>query len=175
MVRRNMVVALFACVLMCGGCSKDSADPSKPVIKPTPEQIAKMCNGAGQVSALTWIAVSKPTPADVKDVKFVIDEITKAMVGYTGEGFIGMLPSIDVAIAKAFPGTDERSKALKRLAHLLASNGLVALDNLFAAHPDWEVKGDQAAIYVSAFTTGASDVLSDFAAGKIKIKSAENL
>lgn len=168
---RNIGVGIVLCAaLLCGGCAKETKpDSGQPTVKVqlTPEQIAKICHGAGQVSALSWVAIAQPTQDDVNAVKFVIGEIDRAMVNYQGQGFLGMLPQIDEAIKKAIPGTDKRSVALRRLAHLLASTGLVSLDNLFFSHPDWSQKGDQAAGYVRAFGEGALEEL-----GNVKARVA---
>ena len=159
MVRRMFVVAMAAMMFCLMGCSKD---------KLTPEQITALCSDAGQVSALAWVAKDTPTPDEVKAVKFVLDEISKGMAGYQGDGFAGMLPQINEAIKKAFPGTDERSLALQKMAILLATRTLTNLDELFAKHPEWDKKGDVAAGYVKAFTDGGSTALNGF----IKSKSA---
>lgn len=44
-----------------------------------------------------------------------------------------------------------------------AAIALTQLDNLFDKHPSWKTQGVQVAIYVAAFTKGASDGLTDLA------------
>ena len=160
-----MVVLLAMVMVAPTGCNSSGGGTTPPVVKKlTPEQITKLCNDGGQMAALAWVAKVTPTPDQVKAVKIVLDEIGKAMTGFQGGSFTGMLPQIDEAIKKAFPGTDERSLALQKMAHLFASDTLTALDDLFAQHPDWDKKGNIAAGYVNAFTTGASAALDDFVA-----------
>lgn len=152
MTRRAVLCAalVLACVPM--GCGEKPA-------KLTPEQIIKICDEGGQAAALAWVAAAKPSADQITQVKFVLDEISAAMASYQGEGFIGMLPQINEVINATIKGEDERAVALRKLAHLLASNALVSLDDLFYKHPDWEKKGAQASQYVAAFTSGASKAL----------------
>ena len=152
MTRRVALCAVLVVMCVPMGCGE------KPV-KLTPEQIIRICDEGGQAAALSWVAATKPSAEQVKNVKFVLDEISKAMVEYQGDGFVGMLAQVDEIINSTIKGTDERAVALRKLAHLLASNALVGLDDLFYKHPDWEKKGAQASKYVGAFTGGASKAL----------------
>jgi hypothetical protein len=143
-----MAILLFAAT----GCTKPPP--------PTPEQIKKMCYTGGEVAALTWVAADQPTADEINACKVVVGLVSLNCKGWIEGGFISALPSIDEGIAKAFPGTDERAVALRRLSHLLAVELLTQLDILFAQHPDWKQQGDLISGYVSAFCDGALEGLS---------------
>ncbi len=153
-MRRNFLcLAVVGLLMIPFGCGE------KPL---TPEQITKICNESGQISALAWVAAAKPTPDQVKAVKFVLDDIAKNLKEYQQGGFIAALPGIEEGIKKAFPGEDERNIALRKIASTLAKNMLEGLDNLFAQHPDWKNKGAEVAGYVAAYASGGSAALDDF-------------
>ena len=156
MVRRVFSVVLLGTVLtLLGGCAK-----------PKPEDVVKLCRVSGEIAALTWIAVEQPKQDEVKAVAVVVDLVQQNCTGWQEGGFIAALPGIDLGIQKAFPGTDERSVALRKLCHLFALEMLTQLDLLFAQHPDWKTQGDQVANYVKAFCDGAKEGLKDFAVAR---------
>lgn len=160
MVRFGFVAAFLAAVMTFTGCSWSTGGKTAP--KLTPAQISTLCRETGEATALIWVAAATPTPAQIDKVKFVVVCVNDAMLSYQGQGFIGMLPEVDNIINQTIKGTDERAVAERRLAHLLASNVLVGLDDLFMKHPDWETKGAQAAAYVSSFAQGALGGLGNY-------------
>lgn len=152
MLRRVLLsVACFAALFATVGCQK-----------PTPEEIKLTCNLAGQASALAWVAIEQPKQDEIDAVKIVLTVIKVNVTEYPAGGFKVMIPTIDAIIAKEFPGTDERSIALRKMAHLLTVQTLTRLDILFDAHPAWKTKGAEVAGYVGAFCEGGLDALSDF-------------
>lgn len=120
----------------------------------TPEKRKELAAQAGQVAALSYLAIEKPDIEKAKAVKFVIDEITKGLTKYEEGGFKTTLPEIKKAVAKAFP--NEEQKAIRLLADKLAETLLSELDALFDRHPDWKKLGGEVAGIVAAFTGGAS-------------------
>jgi hypothetical protein len=153
---RFALLTSMLAVLFASGCSKPNLNP---------EQIRKVCFTSGELSALTWIAIEQPKPDEVKAVSVVLDLIQQNCTAWVVGGFIANLPGIDAGINKAIPGTDERSIALRKIAHIFALEMLTQLDLLFTQHPDWTTKGDQVAEYVKAFCEGGKEGLKDFMAG----------
>jgi len=145
MKRQLAVSGLLAALLLipATGCT-----PDKPVDK------KKIASDAGQLAALTYLAVQKPSIDDAKAVKKVIDEIVVSLDKYEEGGFKTALPRIKEAIRKAFPKEDQ--KALRLLGDKLAETLLDELDALFERHPEWKKLGQEVAVIVSAFCSGAS-------------------
>jgi len=153
MLRRTMLVGGLGLSLLfvCAGCGPD---------KMTVEKRKEVAYQAGNVAALSYLAIEKPTVEQAKAIKLVIDEITKSLGQYQEGGFKSALPKIKEAIAKAFPS--EEQKATRMLADKLADALLTELDALFVRHPDWKTLGGEVAGIVAAFTAGASKGFEDY-------------
>lgn len=138
-------------LLVCASCGPD---------KVTPEKRKEMAYQAGNLAALSYLAVEKPTKEQATAIKLVIDEITKSLGQYQEGGFKSALPKIKEAIAKAFPKEDQ--KATRLLADKLAETLVTELDKLFDRHPDWKTLGGEVAGIVASFTSGASKGFEDY-------------
>lgn len=148
MVRRSLLLCLpFILLLPTTGCLNGGSSM-------TPEKRKEIAEQAGQVAALSYLAIEKPSVDQAKAIKMVIDEVTKSLNAYEEGGFKTALPKLKEAIAKAFPG--EEKKALRLLADKLAETLVSELDALFDRHPDWKKLGNEVAGIIASFTTGAS-------------------
>jgi hypothetical protein len=126
----------------------------------TPEKRKELAYQAGNLAALSYLAIEKPTKEQAGAVKMVVDEITKNLGQYQEGGFKSALPKIKEAIVKAFPNEDQ--KATRMLADKLAEALLTELDKLFERHPDWKTLGGEVAGIVASFTSGASKGFEDY-------------
>jgi hypothetical protein len=151
MTRRSAFGLMAALLLVSTSCGETSI---------TPEKRKELAYQAGNVAALTYLAVEKPTTDQAKAIKLVIDEITKSLGQYQEGGFKTALLKIKEAVAKAFPNEDQ--KATRLLADKLAETLLTELDELFERHPDWKVLGGEVAGIVASFTFGASKGFEDY-------------
>ena len=135
------------------GCGPDNAQM-------TPEKRKEVAFQAGQIAALTYLAIEKPSKEQATAIKVVVDEVTKSLGQYQQGGFITAVPKIKEGIAKAFPKEDQ--KALRLLADKLAETLLTELDKLFERHPDWKTLGGEVAGITASFTAGASKGFEDY-------------
>jgi hypothetical protein len=151
MTRRSVFGVLGALLLASTSCGETPL---------TPEKRKEMAYQAGNLAALSYLAIEKPTKEQATAVKLVVDEITKSLGQYQEGGFKSALPKIKEAIAKAFP--KEEQKALRLLADKLADTLVNELDKLFDRHPDWKTLGGEVAGIVASFTSGASKGFEDY-------------
>lgn len=128
--------------------------------KMTPEKRKEVAQQAGQIAALSYLAIRKPSTEDAKAIRQVIDQIVVGLDKYQEGGFKTSLAEIKKGIEKAFPKEDQ--KGVRLLAEKLAEDLLTELDALFKRHPDWKTLGDEVASIVAAFGTGASSGFEDY-------------
>lgn len=154
MTRRLMLVGCLSALLLAPtiGCA--------PEKKMTQGDRVKIAKEAGQIAALTYLAIQKPGVENTKAIKQVIDQIVVNLDKYQEGGFLTALPEIKKGIAKAFPKPEQ--KATRLLADKLAEDLLAELDALFKRHPDWTMLGDEVAAIVAAFGSGASKGFEDY-------------
>ena len=147
---------LLPCLLLflMAGCGNGKK------IEWTAEKRAEVSKKAGAAAASAYLLIDKPDTETVKAIQVVLAKITENLTGYQEGGFVGSLPGIDDAIAKALPSTEDKGK--RAAAHNLAKTLLEELDKLFADHPDWKTLGGEVAGIVGAFTTGASDAFKPY-------------
>jgi len=153
MNRRTWVTCLVLGVVGLTGCTGGK-------IVETPEQRASLAKHAGRAAALGYLAINKPEDVTAKGIAVVIDKVKENLTGWKEGGFIGSLPGIKEAIAKALPGEDK--EAYRLAAEVLAKILVEELDNLFAKHADWKDKGNEVASIIVAFCSGASSSFEDY-------------
>jgi len=136
------LVLLFACSACTG---------------PGPEERLKIAKEAGSVTALSWLAIDKPSVEQVAAVKFVVDNIRVGLTDWKEGGFVGSLPDIYKGIDKALdPATKPaENKLARKLAELLCGE----LDHQFKKRPDWQKLGAGVATIVDSFCVGVSEEL----------------
>lgn len=149
---KSMLMLLMATMLtFSSGCGK--IDPSTMTIA---EKI-NAANTAGSLAVTGWILAAKPSPELISAVTVVVDKIQSNLSDWQDNGFITNAPGIDEAMYLLLKGDDKAAQ--RAAAHSLSVTLLSELDSLFVKHPDWQVKGSDAATIVASFCSGASKTL----------------
>ena len=118
----------------------------------TPIDKKKLAGEAGEVAALTYLAVQKPSLEQQALIKGIISKVDDNLNEYKEGGFIATYPGFEELVDKTIP---EEKAAERVLAKKLAKLLLEELDKLFERHPDWKTQGAEVAGIVGSFCDGA--------------------
>lgn len=145
--------ALFMVLLMAPPVLTGCWGNGTPV--DTPQKRAELAKDAGELAALGYLAIDKPSNEDAAKIKEIIDKVRGSLTEWKEGGFITALPELEELADKLFEGEDK--KALRIGAKKLTKMLLEELDNLFEKNPSWKDKGDEVATLIGKFMDGASD------------------
>jgi hypothetical protein len=118
------------------------------------DDMKKRAEEAGEIAALSYLAIEKPNKEKAEQIKAVIDLFKKTVKDWQEGGFKATLPELNKAIDELVPV--EKDKPLNLLCKKLASTLVDELDALFNRHPEWKKKGAEVAGIVESFAAGAS-------------------
>ncbi len=162
MVSRTLFL-LLALAFLSTGCAKNTTTADGPA---GPEERKKRAFQAGELAALGYLTIEKPTVDQAKAIRFVIDQVGKCCVDYQAGGFIAVKPAIDKGIDDLLKG--EGKVAERLLAKKLSQILLEELDVQFNKRPEWKLQSEIVVEVLKAFADGANESFDDYIKGKAK-------